>query len=324
YISQFVQGNLAMVENIPLATPDMLSGWGALKTGTPEAFLGALHKVEMEGQEQGSENGTLGPLATRLSGLVDGINRFIRIYSTGEQFTISLHGLFAGLVHWDEEAAQLALNTQGRKLPLPGSRPLPGLLGDLESPSRELLGSGGLNFTSSAGALLAQLKELRWPLVVSGVLLGLWLVLLGTSTIINRSSLDERLNLLNNQVKKLLSVPLPESTATVKSAMSKISDEVEKLSKTRQTSEKFSTYSYDMSRLFNDISNIVSQHKQVKVETLSISSQKISLTGTTEEYSASDQVKTKLAELEYFKGFTAKLNHSRSGQSIRYRMDLER
>ncbi|MDH4247361.1 MAG: type II secretion system protein GspL, partial [Deltaproteobacteria bacterium] len=266
YVAQVVGGRLNEVEILDDYIPvKLLLEMGAGSARSPEAFLGALRKGagSANGEEFGEQNPPPATLPIALQPVVNEINRYLRIHSAGNVFTLSLHGLMSRLVDWDEAQGELTLQKTTAALPLPGERDLPGILGELANPSRALLSSRGLNFSSTQGALLAQIKELRWPLMVAGILSFICLTLVGVNTLVKTNRLQKHLNELNAQVKTVLNVPLPENTPMVNAALAKLTDESNKLQKDLLVNERFAAYDFEVLRLFQDISGISTNHPQV-------------------------------------------------------------
>lgn len=269
-----------------------------------------------------SENGK-NALKPRLEAAVYEINRFISLYQMGEPYTIAIQGFFAPYIEQLDTNGETRLKV-AENMSLASSPPFFGVLGNLAGDSRDWVSTKGISFYHTLHAWMGQLRDFRAPLFVGGALLLVLILIGGGRLIAYSSSLSSRMEVLNQQVKTTLKVPLPENSKSVKSALDKLSQEVSGLRKEKEAAARFSEYHYDVLRLVQGLSKVMKDAPQMTVEGVSYNGERFTLFGVTQNYSDSEGLRAKLLELPQFADFTGKVNHSKSGQTIRYRITIQR
>ncbi len=259
----------------------------------------------------------------RLQAACTEVNRFLRINGSGGAYSVSSHGLLGELLHWNEDTGAFTLSPPDSGW-LTAARSHFGVLGALLTNPRNVVAGRGPNFFRRVGTWTAVLRELKWPLAVTGILLALLAGVVGTSLHLRTAALTEQLAAQEQALLELLRIPGPLNTVAVNAALANLQGELNALREEREARAYLETYHFDTLKLLRNLSQIYRRHPQLTVDALTLNRERFALSGTTREYADTEALKSRIGALPNFEGRTVKVTHSRAGQQIRYRLIVER
>lgn len=344
FVLMLEDGRVETVQTLALSVDALREALAAQHRRTPGEMLSALARVveqggmasapqpEAEADDAAPARAAETPVVAdaaaeallgHLRAGMEDVNRFVRIHALEASFTVSLHGLYAPLFHWDGDAGTIHLRAEplsGQRLPEP---PFAGVLAELQGNVRPVLSARGVNFSRRVGAWRAHLREARWPLVAAVLLVLAWGVLMGTEFYFRTAELNQRLDAVNQRLRAALNIPVVENPAAVNTAVSRLENQVDALKRERAAEARFADYDYEALGLLEAIARVVAQTPRFTVDSLAYTRERFTMAGTTPNYTDSEAVKRRLLALPRFEGRTGTVTHSRSGQVIRYRLVIE-
>ncbi|MCH9044803.1 MAG: hypothetical protein IIA40_01710 [SAR324 cluster bacterium] len=322
FVAYAVDGRLEAVSCFSALPRRVMGELESLSANSSQELLNALFHRQ---QEQPDADPVLRRMKEDLQGVREEVNRFMRINGAGEDATISLHGLFGRFFRWRPDVGDLSL-TFDRDVDWSAPRgPFFGVLTELLANPRNILAGRGINFYRRVASWVAQMAELKWPLIAMGLLVVVLAALLGGRFYVRTAGLEDRLSAAERDLQRTLNIPPPVNSLVVNSALAMLQERLETERKERQAVSYLDHYHYNTLMLLREISAVFQQFPELTVDALSFNRERFSLSGTTARYNESEALKNRIAGLTRFKSFTAKITHSRSaGQRIRYRISAER
>ncbi|MBI3994073.1 MAG: hypothetical protein HY342_12435 [Candidatus Lambdaproteobacteria bacterium] len=313
FVADVAGRELHAVKSIPLTQPqDAPPGGATPDAAAPEAGADASHAP------------AAGLQPTQLQQASEEINRFIRTHGLGRSAAaVTLKGRLAPWFRWQPDAGAFTLQAppNGRS-PHPAEG-LTGVLAELQANPRTLLASRGINFSRRRGAWLAQLKEVRGPAIALAALLVLTLAL-GTFNFVVSLRGDRALaRRLNTQVATIVRQYAPRA-ASPDAGLREMQANARQLQQKKTLTEEFSTYHYNVLTLLRNLSAIYKEFPQLSLESLKYEKDRITLAGATDSYQAAETLKNRLENMPQFTGRTITVSNQRSGQTITYRINVER
>ncbi len=320
FVVHTVDRRIQTLQSLQPHPGDLLPALLARGPGSPSDHLQALFRADPDDAQSQALRDSL---RDRLEATREAVSRCLRIQSSGQPFTVSLHGLFGELYGWQPGASSLSLRfPQGA---WPGARRTHvGVLEELLAQPRNFPGTRGPNFHRRVGTWIALLRELRWPVTAAATLLLVLLGLLGSGYYLRTATLQAHLDTAGRELQRTLKIGSPITSITVNAALGRIQERLDRLRKDRDAVAYVDRYHYDTLRLFSEISDAVRKQPGVTVDALSFNQERFTMSGTTPSYEESESLKTRIGDLERFKGRSVKVTHSNVGKIIRYRMSVER
>ena len=322
FIAYVEDGRILAVDSIGAMPQKALAANGASDGKNPTRILADI--IANEEGASGEETSRRALLAEELGKVCEAANRFIRVHHPRDLFQLEAEGLFGGFFRFSPEAGELTLNLENPGHTVYASRPFQGILGELANSGRVLARSKGVNFFRKVGNLSALVSDLKWRLTVSVILAGLLAGIAGGNFLYQLSSQENRLERTQSELSRVLKIPLPLNSHTIKDALDKLQNRIDKLRKEREASSHLEAYNYDSLKFIRNISNVYKGMPQVTLEAMTFNRERFTLSGTTINYNESEVLKNRIGQLPEFKGQNIKVTTSKSAKGISYRLSIER
>ena len=294
-------------------------GWEASRQDAPEPTAGPV--AEGPAAPVADTDWSMG-MREELEQTRQEINRYFRVHPPLEEHPPQLRGIFAHLFRWD--AGRGTIEFLGEELPRPMRSGLRGLLGDISPDALKTRRSNGLSFYKSVASWKAAVDGVKWPLIAAGGLLLVLLTQFAVGYVVRTSAEKAELERVNAEISALLKLPGTTPPSRLKAELDKMERELMEQKGAQAMANILENYNYDALNLVREVSMVYKGMPQVTLTTFNFNRERLSLGGTTPSYNESETLKTAIGKLEMFKGETAKVAHSRSGDTIQYRLTVER
>jgi Tfp pilus assembly protein PilN len=258
-----------------------------------------------------------------LESIVADLNQFMRLHALNEPFTISVHGMFAPFLHWEEATRELRMLTDPGEIH-PPARDGMGVLEELQAHAQELAGPAVIGFQRRRAGWWQAFAELRRPLAVLGTALALFLALVGGNVSLRLSGMQGELERVQGELRAALLSEVPGAPAEPAAALQALRRRVEQSRQSQNADSRFVSYDHEILSLLQELSALLARQPGLTVESLSFGAERFSLSGKTPSYNDSESLRSSLAQLERFKGREAKITHQRTRQDIAFRISIER
>ncbi|MBI4084189.1 MAG: hypothetical protein HY423_16410 [Candidatus Lambdaproteobacteria bacterium] len=288
------------------------AGWSS-----PAAALAAGLRQPAEGA---GTAGAWSALQGELGALCGELNRFIQTHALGQTHTVSLHGLFAPLLRQDQATGLVA----PAPVPpaIPPARRFYGVMDELTADADGALALRGIDLLPRGKGLLGRLAEARRPLALAAVLLTLLLGVAATGLGLRFQALRGRTAQAQAALELRLARAAP-GQRPVPASLRLLEERVQLLRKQNQASARFATYHYDALTFLRTVSEVYKGFPNLTLESLTLTPDRLVLSGTTDSYEASELLRKRL-EAVPGAGKSPQVTQQKAGQTLRYRIVQER
>lgn len=318
FVSCVQQGRLRAVKTFSIDPRELNESLGEEKFETIGQMMPYLGR---EPGESSQEQKLRQHLLERLTVICGEIMRFVHPHSQGDFYTVSLYGAFAGEFRWDEERSTLEIREPGEG---GGGSPrgeFLGMLGEFLATPRALVAPNGINFFHRQANWIAHLKEYRNPAIAFAVLMVVLLAMLGTNYITRIVDLNAELGRIDEEIQAVLKVNLKGEIST-NMGVKRLEAQLAKVKEESALLERFSGYDYEKMSLLMELTTIFKELPQLSLSALNINSERLSISGVTESYNASESLRSRLSGLKRFEGKEPSVTHQRSAEKITYRITI--
>ena len=322
FVSCILDQSLHAVKSFPFTLPG-LSGSEAPKSAVE--VLGLLSSTNGAGSGGGErkKGGTGPPWLPELKNLTGEMMRFINSHSMGQDYSLSVHGLFSRYLAWDADARDLAVQPPADPRAAFQDAAFLGILHEIAADPAAVTAARGINFSSSRTGLLAHAKEFRRPLAALAALLAALLLMGGVNLGLEIFRQQAELTRIDAEIKLLLKGLVPANT-TPAAAVRMLEAKLGKKQKEGAATAHFSDYYYDSMGFLQDLSALLNKSPQLTLHSVSMNAERYTIAGTTSSYNASEKFKTQLVKIERFKGSEPVITHQRTSENISYRIVINR
>ena len=321
FVAFVAEGNLSALHSVPIDIAEWNEALGEYGYETPNKMIEALLNGEGGKDKQGEA--LRKKFRELLSDWIGEFHRFILPHSMGSKYTLSLHGQFSSYFQWEEQSNSLSLREGYSREGVTKTGGFQGVLREIVGSVDHLTGGGKVNFHQGGVGWFAQFQEHKRPLITSAVLFAVATTLFITSWGIGVSALNSRLEQIDAEILASARPFAGGEKDPVKAVRT-----MESMARTQQKggefTKRFQTYHYDSLLILQGISNVMKDFPQMSMESFSLNSERVTLSGITDSYNASDSLKNKLSTLDVLSGGEATVTHQRTGGEIKFRMIFPR
>jgi len=321
YIAETYSGRLIEVRGLNARPGRVLAEIKHLPLDRPQEMLTALFNGGEDGENR---EDLLKVLTGELESAREEANRFIRIKSGGEAPEITVHGLFDRCFEVLPETGELRLRPHPDDTGRNKERPFLGILHQVFKHTGNPVSTKGLNFFKRVGIWLPTLSELKGSFAVTVTLLLVMAGMVAGGFFLRASSLQDRLNGLDADLKQRLKIPQPVTSFLIRNALVRLEERLKTLKKKRETSAFFEQYNYDTLFLFKELSELILVDGKLSVDSLSFNRNRFLIAGSAENFNAPENLKNQIAAMKRFRGRSVKITTSGSTKAIRYRISVGR
>ena len=251
------------------------------------------------------------------------ISQFLQSITMGEDFSLSLHGLFGTFIEWQPERKKFAVKPELIVDGALGRRYFYGVLDELVAAPRTVTGTQGVNFHRQRIGLFTQAQEFARPLAFMAALLVGLLGILGVGLLTSIGTQRATLAAINGEISGHLRRHLPGSPLPA-AGVRMLERRLAQRSKDQAGSVRFGDYDYDMLQLLQTLSQFFGEYPELTMETLKFNADQFAISGTTTSYNTTESFKNRLALLPRFSGTQPAVTHHRTTNKITYRIVINR
>jgi len=186
----------------------------------------------------------------------------------------------------------------------------------------EIEGLKGLNFHKSQFAAKKFLAKHKKPLIKTGILAAVVLVLIIFSVVAEYYTLNKQLNRVDNQIAEVFTSTFPE-VKQIRDPFQQMQVKVQEAKKNAgfQSEDRPHIRSID---ILNSISAQIPASIVVDISRMVISPENVLISGNTDTFNSVDDIKSKLEQIDFFKKVTINsANIDRSGKEVRFQLKAE-
>lgn len=323
FVSCVVDGTLHAVKSFPNVLP-AFSGEDAPTTVAD--VLRRLSASNGAGGGNGNDDGAdvaQNSCLPNLKPLAEGLTRFIHSHALGQPFSLSIHGLYSHYFSWEEEAGKLSVQHPSDPRAAFSGTTFLGILDEFVSDPVPVTVTKGINFSSGRTGLMAQVKEIRRPLMTMAGLLMTLVLLAGINWGLGISHQNAQLERLDTGIRQMLEGLVPGNTPP-EAGVRLLEARLDKLKKDGASSERFSNYQFEVMGYLQDISELLKKFPALTLTSLGMNAERFTIAGTTGSYDASEKFKNALAGIKRFQGTEPVITHQRTSANISYRIVINR
>lgn len=322
FVSCILDQSLHAVKSFPFALPGLYGGEAPKSAVEVLGLLGSSNGAGGGGARR-KKDGAGPPWLPELKSLTGEMMRFIKSHSMGQNYSVSIHGLFSRYLAWNADARDLAVQPPADPRAAFQDAAFLGILHEVAADSAAVTAVKGINFSSSRTGLLAHAKEYRRPLAATAALLAVLLMMGGINFGLEILRQQAELARIDIEIKSLLKGVVPANTPPA-AAVRMLEARLDKKKKESAAIVRFGDYHYDSMGFLQDLSALLKKYPQLTLRSVSMNAERYTISGTTSSYNASEKFKTQLARIERFKGNEPVITHQRTSENITYRIVINR